>query len=288
MGCIVDFLESNLPPIALAVLVPIIVPMMTTNLTQNWLENYIPSTLNDIPDLEKLVDAAKSFEGQLHSFGWSREYPLHEWTLHIGEIWGNKRKVEILEMTRDIIRRGVLPNSTVSASAGAIEYEDTANSMGGDWSWEEDWTVPSTSSSSTTNPRRKLRHSIGGQRMYECTAIAGPLRTLLASLLQEYTHLSNISLLQSAQTVYPSIFRHMFSLYRASGMLHASTTAESPIRLVNDCFYLAGEIGLMALGLGHMGYSEINAALKDISSTMDLCGVHWRERYLVVPFESVY
>jgi hypothetical protein len=37
----------------------------------------------------------------------------------------------------------------------------------------------------------------------------------------------------------------------------------------------------MALGIGHMGYEDIKAALEETSTTMDLCGVIWRERYLV-------
>ena len=56
---------------------------------------------------------------------------------------------------------------------------------------------------------------------------------------------------------------------------------EIPIRLINDCFYLAGEMGLMALGIGHLGFNEIAAILEEISQTMDLCAVSWRDRYLV-------
>lgn len=266
--------------------------MMTAKLCEESLTKYIPTTLDGVGNIQELVDSARTFEGQLHSFGWSQDHTLHEWTSRVGEIWGKGRKVEVLHQTRRIIRGGVLPNASLTASAGAVEYENTgSNSAGGagDWSWDDDWTTPSTamSTSSSSQPRRKQRHAMmSGQRTYECTGIAGQLRMLLATLLQEYTQLSNYPIIHAAANVYPSMFNLMFSLYRASGVLHAPTSIESPVRLVNDCFFLAGEIGLMALGLGHMGYTDVYSALQEISSTMDLCGVNWRDRYLVRFYHS--
>ena len=64
--------------------------------------------------------------------------------------------------------------------------------------------------------------------------------------------------------------------------MQASTDLETPVRLINDCTYLAGEIRLMALGIGHLGFVEINSVLEETSRTMDSCGMQWRTRYLVI------
>jgi hypothetical protein len=195
-----------------------------------------------------------------------------------------------LEQGREILRRGVLPSSRVVASTGAPEYENTPSSLsqGMDWTWDEDWTsqtgggAPPTRSSLSS--RRKQRPSItttSGPRTYECTALSNPLRTLLGSLLQEYTHIPQIPLLSSAQQCYPAIISSLFTLFRASGSILASTADETPLRLCNDCGYLAGETALMALGMGHLGLRDLTRVLEEVSSQMDFCGVYWRERYLV-------
>jgi hypothetical protein len=261
--------------------------MMTTKLVESWLGDYVPRTMDGAGELDRLCSSAREFENRLHASGWTTATTLHDWCARSGELWGQLRRIDVLEQVRDILPQLVTSPVRVTASPGAVEYENTNSSVStssSDWNWEEDWESPSIQSltSSSTRPQRKQRHSTAGiPRIYECTGIPQPLINLLGSLLQEYTHLPNLPIIQSAHQMYPSLFREMFSLFRATGTIFAPNSAETPIRLVNDCSFLSGEIALMAVGIGHMGYEDIKTVLEEISSTMDLCGVIWRERYLV-------
>src|SRR5271167_4448366 len=100
LGCIVDFLASNLPPIALQVLIPLIVPSMTTQLKENWLGKYIPRTMDSLTEYEKLIWEAQNFERTLQSISWTQENVLHEWCLRAGEWWGKQHKMDVLERVR--------------------------------------------------------------------------------------------------------------------------------------------------------------------------------------------
>jgi hypothetical protein len=281
-------LASNLPSIALEVLIPLLVPMMTTKLVESWLGDYIPRTMDGAGELDKLCSSAREFENRLHVSGWTNATTLHDWCARSGELWGQLRRTDVLEQVRDILPQLAISPVRLTASPGALEYENpngSASTNSSDWSWEEDWDSPSIQSlaSSSTRPQRKQRHSTTGiPRTYESTGIPQPLINLLGSLVHEYTQLPMLPIIQSAQQMYPSLLREMFSLFRATATLFAPTSAETPIRLVNDCSFLSGEIALMAVGIGHMGYEDIKTVLEEISSTMDLCGVIWREGYLVI------
>lgn len=294
MGCITDFLNINVPPVALQVLIPLITPAMTSRLATTWLNNFIPHGLDACEEYATLVRSAGDFEQSLLAMHWTQQTILGEWCSKAGENWARQRKIDVLDQLRKIVRGGVLPSATMVASAGAPEYETTPGTQQ-DWTWDEDWSSqagasaapPTTARSnlSTTTIRRKQRPSMTSHapRTYECTALSSPLRNLLGSLLQEYTHLPNIPLLSSAQPHFRGIITALFTLFRASGAILASTTEETPIRLCNDCAYLAGETGLMALGMGHLGLGDLGSVLEEVSSQMDFCGVYWRERYLVCP-----
>ena len=268
---------------ALKVLIPLVNPAITSGLTHTWLGKWIPHGLEGWEEYDNLVRSAMNFEASLVGMGWTGPTVLGEWCSHAGENWARQRKVDVLDQLRQIIRAGVVPSTSVVASVGAPEYEDTPQ-QGQDWTWDEDWTSsPPPTRSSVTGRRKQRASTTRGPRTYECTALANPLRTILGSLLQEYTHLPNIPILSSAQQFYPPIISSLFTLFRAGGPVLASYGDETPVRLCNDCFYLAGETSLMALGMGHMGLQDLTRVLETISSEMDLCGAYWRERYLVSP-----
>jgi len=281
----VDFLEFNLPPLALKFLVPMIVPSMTTKLSEEWLERYIPSGTENLDEYANLIAAAQRFEATLHRLGWTTETSLHNWSGRAGELWGRRHNTEILHRIQIILRAGVVPTARLTASPGAIssgEYRVAPSSVSSsnenlsDWAWDEDWTSP-------LPVRRNSRNAVVGiPKTYECTAIAGPLLTVLGGVLQEYTHLREHPIIQSARLLYPDLIRKMVALYRAAVVLHATVQADIPLRLVNDCRYLAGEIGLMTLGMSHLGLNEITSVLEELRQTMESSAVTWRDRYLVI------
>ena len=284
-----DFLELNLPPLALKFLVPLIVPSMTTQLCEEWLERYVPSGTDHLDEYANLIAAAQRFEATLHRLGWTTETSLHNWTGRAGELWGRRHNTEILHRIQIILRAGVLPTTRLTASPGApVSGESRVPSSSvsspsenlSDWAWEEDWTSP-------LPVRRKSRNAVVGiPKTYECTAIAGPLLTILGGVLQEYTHLREHPIIQSARLLYPDLIRKMFALYRAAAVLHATVQPDIPLRLMNDCRYLAGEIGLMTLGMSHLGWNEITVVLEELRQTMESCAITWRERYLVISSDN--
>lgn len=260
--------------------------MMTTDLSGKWLGRYIPSTTDAISEYQKLIAAAQEFERDLQSRQWTTQNSLHEWSSRAGELWAQRHNVDVLDRVRTILRAGVLPRTRLTASDGALEYQSSTlnqRSNLSDWTWEEDrLSQASSSRAQDTIAGRRIRQSTTtGPKSYECTAIPGPLIAVLGYILQEYACLPNVPLVQSSQSTFPNLIREVFIIFRAGAILHAPTDLETPVRLINDCTYLAGEIGLMALGMGHLGFVDIKLVLEETSKAMDSCGVQWRTRYLV-------
>src|SRR5437762_3080188 len=131
-----------------------ILPSTTTDLSENWLGKFIPRTMDTLGEYEKLVCEAQEFEKTLQSMQWTQENILHEWCSRAGEHWGRQHKVDVLSRVRQIVRSGISPYTTMSASMGAVEYEDVGSRHGNfsDWTWDEDW-----ESSAQTPIRRKQR-----------------------------------------------------------------------------------------------------------------------------------
>ena len=296
MECITDFLATNLPPVALTVLIPLIIPLMTTELVGTYLTRYIPRSIHGVTDYENLLSAAQTFEVHLQALRWTRANVLHDWCARAGEKWGEIHSMDVLDHIREILRAGPGRGLRVTASIGAPTWEDhpsSTNSNGSlhgtdQWTWNDsDWVESTSSSAPSLLPsppiRRKRRRSLStsSPTSYEITDLPPTLLSLLGTLLQEYTHLPTSSTLRPAQKLYPRLFRDIFSLYRASGTVFAPTGEEIPLRLMNDCFYLAGEVGLIGGGFGEVGMVEVRGCLEGIAEKMDLCGCAWRERYMV-------
>jgi hypothetical protein len=269
---------------------------MTTTLLKTYLPRYIPHTLDPahLEEYALLIQEASAFERSLHAMDWTRDRGLEEWCLRGAENWVLQRRVDLMDQVRGIFGRGVRPFVNVRASPGAIEFEDlpvrTESGSSESWTWDENWSQPSTSSSvippvappSPPLQRRQRPHS-NAERVYACTALSQPLLNLLGTILQEYTSLPHYPLLAPSQPSYPSLLRAVATVFRAGApvLLKTQYDEELCLRLVNDCFFLAGEVGLMAVGMERLGYGDIVGCFREVSCKFDLCGVLWRERYLV-------
>jgi len=231
-----------------------------------------------------LIQEATTFERTIQSLNWTPSTALSEWCASAATLWAKQHRLDVMDDVRRTIRAGPMPYTTVNASPGAVEFEDipSRNASLSDWTWDEDWGPPVTSPPLTA-ARRRQRPLSTVQRQYQCTALGTPLLTLLGGLIQEYTHLPNLPVIASAQTLYTEIFRDTVTIFRVGGSVLVKTAGaddELCLRLINDCFYLAGEVALVAVGMGHMGYGEVVTCFREISEKLDLCGVLWRDRYL--------
>lgn len=226
--------------------------------------------------------------------GWTRERGLEEWCLRGAENWVVQRRVDLMDEVRGIFRRGVRPFINMRASPGAIEFEDiptrTESASSESWTWDENWSQTSSTPSMTPpvappspHLQRRQRPHSNAERVYACTALAQPLLTLLGTILQEYMSLPHYPLLVPSQPSYPALLRAVATVFRAGApvLLKTQNNEELRLRLVNDCFFLAGEVGLVAVGMERLGYGDVVACFREVSCKFDLCGVLWRERYLV-------
>jgi len=239
-----------------------------TSAVTTWLEQHIPCTVEEIGDLDQTISAARHFELQLLTFGWTQETKLSVWCDNIGVTWGRKRKIEVLHSMKSLLRSFHPGRNSLQSSPGAVEYESVLPFSTDEW-----WRSP------PPIPLRKLRPSSDIQRPYECTVLPTHLLGLIASLLQESCTLPTTII--AAREMYPTLIASLGTMFRATGILFADVSAESPLRLINDCGFLAGEIGLLALGIHQVGYVDLSRTLETLSQSMDLCGVTWREQYLV-------
>ena len=193
-------------------------PFYDDGFDKNWLGRYIPQTMDTIGEYEKLIWEAQEFERRLQSMQWTQENVLHEWCSRAGEWWGKQHKMDVLDRVREIVRTGVYPYTKVTASMGALEYENVGSSE-----LEVHQIGHGTKIGNLLqcheqqDENNDIQPQVESLELYECTAISAPLLSLLGSLIHEYTHLPGMHIIQSAQQIYPTILRviiHSISSWR--------------------------------------------------------------------------
>lgn len=103
---IVSFFNTNLQPALIPMFSSIFIPNLTTRLISSSLSSSVPSSLDDLPDFEALLNETRSFEDFLHQVSWARETELRDWTIRAPKVWLAKRRESCLDSTRQIIARG--------------------------------------------------------------------------------------------------------------------------------------------------------------------------------------
>lgn len=137
---IFTFLDSNLPKSVTTTLSRILVPSLTTRLRTTTLSQSIPSSLDDLPEFEALLDIVRKFEDFLQEIHWTDETELREWADRAPKVWLSKKTETCLDRLRKIIAYGIAETKVVERTeTQKVKEHHQSNSVVPEDPWNEDW-----------------------------------------------------------------------------------------------------------------------------------------------------
>jgi centromere/kinetochore protein ZW10 len=104
---IIEFLNDRLPAALMSKLSKILIPNLTSRLISTRLSLSIPSTLDDLPGFEELLEETKRFEDVIYRKEWTRERELSDWVDRAPKVWLAKRRETSIDTTRKILAAGI-------------------------------------------------------------------------------------------------------------------------------------------------------------------------------------
>lgn len=137
---IFTFLNSNLPKSIATTLSRILVPSLTTRLRTTTLSQSIPSSLDELPEFEALLEGVKKFEDYLQEIHWTEETDLREWVDRAPKVWLSKKTETCLDRLRKIIAHGIAETKVVERTeTRKVKKHDRSDSVVPEDAWNEDW-----------------------------------------------------------------------------------------------------------------------------------------------------
>lgn len=137
---IFTFLNTNLPRGITATLSRILVPSLTTRLRTTTLSKSVPSSLDDLPQFEALLDETRKFENYLQKIQWTEETELREWVDRAPKVWLAKRRETCLDNLRGIVARGIVDTKVAERTeTQKVRKHDRKDSVVAEDPWNENW-----------------------------------------------------------------------------------------------------------------------------------------------------
>ncbi|KAF8545380.1 Centromere/kinetochore Zw10-domain-containing protein [Trichophaea hybrida] len=122
---IIEFLDSHLPTAVMSNLSRILIPSLTSRLISTRLSSSVPSTLDDLPAFEGLLEETKRFEDVVHKREWARERELSDWVERAPKVWLAKRRETSVDNARKILAGGIGETEIVERSeTQTVQVED--------------------------------------------------------------------------------------------------------------------------------------------------------------------
>lgn len=158
---IFNFLNSNLPKSVTITLSRILVPSLITRLRTTTLSQSIPSSLDDLPEFEALLEGVRKFEDFLQEIHWTEETELREWVDRAPKVWLSKKTETCLDRLRKIVAHGIAETKVVERTeTQKIKEHDRSNSAVPDDAWNEDWKdedeTPAAAKEAVQSPRLNM------------------------------------------------------------------------------------------------------------------------------------
>lgn len=158
---IFTFLDSGLPKSVSAMLSRILVPSLTTRLRTTTLSRSIPSSLDDLPEFEALLEGVRKFEDYLQEIHWTEETDLREWVDRAPKVWLSKKTETCLDKLRKIIAHGIAETKVVERTeTQKVKKHDRSSSAVPEEAWNEDWKDEDETPEATKEVAKSLQAAV--------------------------------------------------------------------------------------------------------------------------------
>ncbi|GAW12394.1 hypothetical protein ANO14919_017600 [Xylariales sp. No.14919] len=145
---VLGYLSERLPEELVYSLSTVMMPDLIPRIITAWLEPVVPTSLKDMDEFQKIIDATKSFCSQLETLKFGGVEELQEWVQNVPRVWLAKCRETALELIRTKLALGLgdpkeierVETQTVSQEEGrrfAPNSAIPANSDGWDAAWDD-------------------------------------------------------------------------------------------------------------------------------------------------------
>jgi len=149
LGIVLDYLSERLPEELVYSFSNVMMPDLIPRIISDWLEPAVPTSLEDVDEFQKIIDATGIFCDRLKKLKFSSFDDLQEWVQNVPRVWLAKCRETALDSIRTKLSQGLgdpkeierVETQTVSQEEGkkfALNNANPTNGEGWDAAWQDE------------------------------------------------------------------------------------------------------------------------------------------------------
>ncbi|KAI0490577.1 hypothetical protein F4859DRAFT_12755 [Xylaria cf. heliscus] len=167
---VLEYLSERLPEGLSYSLSTVMMPDLIPHIITGWLEPVVPTSLKDMDEFQKIIDATESFCARLEVLGFSGFEELQEWVQNVPRVWLTKCRETALESIRTKLSQGLgvpkeierVETQTVSQEEGRRLAPNNAGPANGD-GWDAAWDDGDAIANKEEQPKQADSQDLGDE-----------------------------------------------------------------------------------------------------------------------------
>ncbi|KAI0443878.1 hypothetical protein F4803DRAFT_286687 [Xylaria telfairii] len=167
---VLEYLSERLPEELVYSLSNIMMPDLIPHIITHWLDPVVPTSLKDMDEFQKIIDATKSFCTRLEALRFSGLEELQEWVQNVPRVWLAKCRETALDSIRTKLSQGLgvpkeierVETQTVSQEEGRRLATNIAGPTNGD-GWDAAWDDNDAATGSEQQPKQTKSQDLGNE-----------------------------------------------------------------------------------------------------------------------------
>ncbi|KAI0551086.1 hypothetical protein F4679DRAFT_179512 [Xylaria curta] len=162
---VLEYLSERLPEELVYSLSNVMMPDLVPHIITSWLEPLVPTSLKDMDEFQKIIDATESFCTRLEVLGFSGFEELQEWVQNVPRVWLAKCRETALDSIRTKLSQGLgVPKEIEHVETQTVSQEEGRKLAPADGDgWSVAWDDSDAVSSNKEQPKQENTQDHGNE-----------------------------------------------------------------------------------------------------------------------------